>query len=240
MPSFAFGRSNKAVLVEGERTKNSPWAFQAELLMAKKKDVQSYILEGSITEVYYWTSFFMTIMISLFPIGEHEGHHSRWNLFAFYVLGSDEAKPSLENALRCPKAKPIRIFFLFATFSLLIRLPSTGIRLIRHANPQLFESAPQSGNFWIRYESKIVWMLNLDFFFRWRNKILSPLPWIFKMVPCVMLSLFCFLDFSFKSYNVCAVKPSYDCCTLQLCQTTAQHSKASFFGAAVGPTNWTP
>ena len=75
--SFALGMSNNAGLVEGERTKNSPWAFQAGYLMAKKKDVQSYILEGSIAEVYYCTSFSMTIMISLFPIGEHEGNHSR-------------------------------------------------------------------------------------------------------------------------------------------------------------------
>ena len=38
-----------------------------------------------------------------------------------------------------------------------------------------------------------------------------------------MLSLLYFLDFSFKSYNVSAVKPSYDYCALQLCQTAAQH-----------------
>ena len=68
----------------------------------------------------------------------------------------------------------------------------------------------------------------------------SPLPWIFKMLQCATLSDFYFLDLSFQSFNVCAVKPSYVCCTLQLCQTTARHSEASFLGAAVGPTNWTP
>ena len=48
-------------------------------------------------------------------------------------------------------------------------------------NPHLFESALQSGSFWIRSESGIVWTLNPDiiFFIRWRNKIEpSSLPWI--------------------------------------------------------------
>ena len=46
-----------------------------------------------------------------------------------------------------------------AAFSFRIRLPSTRIRCIPHANPQLFESALQRGNFWIGYESRIVWTL---------------------------------------------------------------------------------
>ena len=37
MPSFALGRSNNAGLVEGKRTENRPWAFQAGRLMAMKK-----------------------------------------------------------------------------------------------------------------------------------------------------------------------------------------------------------
>ena len=49
-----------------------------------------------------------------------------------------------------------------ATFSFRIRLPSTRIRWVRHTNPQLFESALQRGNFWIRHESEIVWTLNPD------------------------------------------------------------------------------
>ena len=49
-----------------------------------------------------------------------------------------------------------------ATFSFRIRLPSTRIRWFRHTNPQLFESALQRGNFWIRHESEIVWTLNPD------------------------------------------------------------------------------
>ena len=48
------------------------------------------------------------------------------------------------------------------TFSFRIRLPSTSMRWIRHTNPQPFESALQSGNFLMRYESEIVWTLNLD------------------------------------------------------------------------------
>ena len=36
----------------------------------------------------------------------------------------------------------------------------------------------------------------------------SSLPWIFKTVPCITLSLLYPLHFSFKSYNVCAVKPT--------------------------------
>ena len=51
----------------------------------------------------------------------------------------------------------------------------------------------------------------------------SSLPYIFKTAPSAMLSLLYFLDFSFKSYNVSAVKPSYDYRTLQLCQTAARH-----------------
>ena len=43
-----------------------------------------------------------------------------------------------------------------------------------------------------------------------------------------MLSLRYFLAFRFKSYNVCAVKPSYDYYTLQLCKTSARHFEASF------------
>ena len=41
--------------------------------------------------------------------------------------------------------------------------------------------ALQIGNFWIRFEYGIVWMLNVIriFFFRWRNKVKpSSLPWI--------------------------------------------------------------
>ena len=59
---------------------------------------------------------------------------------------------------------PLSNIFESATFSLRIRLPSTRIRWIRHMNPQLFKSALQSGTFWIRYESRIVWTLNPDIF----------------------------------------------------------------------------
>ena len=45
--------------------------------------------------------------------------------------------------------------FQSAIFSFRMWLSSTRIRWIRHTNPQLFESALQNGNFWIRYESGI-------------------------------------------------------------------------------------
>ena len=77
MPSFALGRSNNTGLVEDERTENSPCAFQDGPLMAKKRNVQSCILEGSIAKMYDCISFFMTILISLFPIGEEAGNHPR-------------------------------------------------------------------------------------------------------------------------------------------------------------------
>ena len=66
------------------------------------------------------------------------------------------------------------------TFSFQVRLLSTLIPWIQHSNCilQLFESALQSGNFLIRYESGIMWMLNPDIFIWWRNKIEpGSLPW---------------------------------------------------------------
>ena len=87
-------------------------------------------------------------------------------------------------------------------------MTSTRIGWIRHSNPQLFESALQSGKFSIRYETGIVWTLNPDYFLiRWLQP--SSLQWIFKTVPSAMLSLLYFLDFSFKSYKVRAVKRTF-------------------------------
>ena len=45
-----------------------------------------------------------------------------------------------------------------ATFSFQVRLPSTRLRWIRHRK-WFFESALQSGNFWIRYEPGMLWTL---------------------------------------------------------------------------------
>lgn len=73
LPRFAPGRSNNEGLVEGEMTENSSWAFQAGCLMAKKKGVQWYIVEGSIAKIYDCISFM--IMSSLFPIGEQAGNY---------------------------------------------------------------------------------------------------------------------------------------------------------------------
>ena len=85
-----------------------------------------------------------------------------------------------------------------------------------------------SGYFWIRnfffaysasvhtylvyptYESTSFWIRSPEWKF-------FNTPRILKTVPSRMLSLLYFLDFSFKSYNVYAVKPSYDYCTPQLC-----------------------
>ena len=70
-----------------------------------------------------------------------------------------------ETWLNIPSLKCLmQRFHESATFPLRIRLPSTRIRWIRHTNLQLFEPALQSGNFWIRYESGIVWTLNPDIF----------------------------------------------------------------------------
>ena len=54
--------------------------------------------------------------------------------------------------------------FESATFSFRVQLQSTRIRWIWHTNPLHFESALQSRNFWIRYESGIVRTLNSDIF----------------------------------------------------------------------------
>ena len=52
-----------------------------------------------------------------------------------------------------------------------------------------------------------------------------------------MLSLLYFVNFRSKSYNVCAVKPSYDYCAPELWQTAARYFEAPFYD---GRTNWTP
>ena len=57
-------------------------------------------------------------------------------------------------------------------FSFRIRLSSTHIRWIRPANPETFESALQSGNFWIRYFFGYVWTVKSGYFrIQWRCKI---------------------------------------------------------------------
>jgi len=58
-------------------------------------------------------------------------------------------------------------------FSFRIRLSSTHIRWIRPSNPETFESALQSGNFWIRYSFRYVW--TVYFRIRWRCNIGSSL-----------------------------------------------------------------
>ena len=49
-----------------------------------------------------------------------------------------------------------------------------------------YESALQSGNVWIRYQSEIVWMLNRSryFFIRWCKKI-KPWSWVLYREYCI-------------------------------------------------------
>ena len=64
----------------------------------------------------------------------------------------------------------IQIFFNPQLFLCGFGFPATTrIGWIWKTNPQLFESALQSGNFLIRYESGIVWMLNPDSFVSGRD-----------------------------------------------------------------------
>ena len=50
--------------------------------------------------------------------------------------------------------------FESASFSFRIWLPSASIRWIRHTKTQLFESALQHSNFWVRYESRMLCTIN--------------------------------------------------------------------------------
>ena len=74
---------------------------------------------------------------------------------------------------------------------------------------------------WIRngVDAKSGYIVNV--FIQWRHKIeLSSLrPWIFRRCRA-------YLNFGFRSYNLCAVKPSYYYCTPQLRQTAAWHFEA--------------
>ena len=106
-------------------------------------------------------------------------------------------------------------------------------RWIQHTKQQSLLCALQSGNFLICYECGIVWTLNPDKFFypvTWQD------PAQFFPMNIQDGSERNVTSFSFKSYNLCAVKPSCDYRTLQLSQTAAPYSQASFH---VGRKNWT-
>ena len=125
-------------------------------------------------------------------------------------------------------------FLESTTFSLRIRLPSTRIRWIRHTNPQIFFIRSSGWKFlntlWIRNrgDAKSGYIFLSD-----DITISTPvLALIFTCKHNVFASLL--LGPFFKTSNVCAVKPSYDYCSLQICQTAARQSVVY-----VGRTNWT-
>ena len=82
----------------------------------------------------------------------------RVSLLYCYILGFHIKPTSCLNTQRIRNGVDMNIYDL-ATFSLPICLPSSRIRRIRQANPQLFQFALQSGNFGIRQESEIMWIL---------------------------------------------------------------------------------
>ena len=79
-----------------------------------------------------------------------------------------------------------------------IRLPTTRIRWISKTCPQLFESALQSGNFCIRYESRIAWMLKLDIFVSRDVTKSSPVLYTEWQLRSQVLSLT-------RLYNACSI-----------------------------------
>ena len=117
------------------------------------------------------------------------------------------AQPGMRGVVQRPVQKPIRIFLnslrFLCGFGFSVRVSG--------------ESGMRVRNF-LNWRSPKMKFLN-------RALYREYLRWC--RAQC--LPLFCFLHFSFKSYNERAVKPSYDCYTLQLCQTATQHSEASFF-----------
>ena len=69
----------------------------------------------------------------------------------------------------------IRTFFFLDTAS----VHTYPVNAAYESAPFWIRSSLERGNFWIRYESGIVWTLNPGIFIRWRNKIEpSSLPWI--------------------------------------------------------------
>ena len=129
-----------------------------------------------------------------------QGHAT--SSLAWPLQGLNSSLRSLRNSKgsTCSKSKSLPNKQTTATLHYDMQARSTRIRIF--LNPQLFlsgydfhphasgksgirsrnffESALQSGNCWIRYESGMVWTLNPNIFFiRWRNKIdPSSLPWI--------------------------------------------------------------
>ena len=114
----------------------------------------------------YFTAFYQSKILKFLEI-------SLWPLSA--VKGLNQPGTSHPCSPKASSTR-IRIFFNLQLF----RLPFTRIRLIRHTNHQIFESAPQSGNFWRSYESGIVWTVNPDIYIFFIQS--------HKMVPSAMFS----------------------------------------------------
>ena len=111
-------------------------------------------------------------------LGQRDATNNSWVEGAALIGHSFRPRPHVSGYFW------IRNFFFPDTAS----VHSESVRWIRQTNPQLFESALHGGNFWKRYESRIVWTLYPDIFFmRWPNKIeRSCLPWILysRWQPC--------------------------------------------------------
>ena len=126
--------------------------------------------------------------------------------------------------LRFTKAPSTRIRIILnpQLFLLRILLPFTRFRRIRHTNPQLFESALQSGNVWICTESDIVWTLKSGYvLIRWRNKIESSLYRLNNQYG--RRTKYNSFSSSWTYFKSCAGKSSCAKCALQLCQRAARH-----------------
>ena len=96
--------------------------------------------------------------------------------------------------------------------------PHVGGVLIRHSNPRLFESAVhrvesfEYATIRNRVDAKSVFFLSSVDVTRYDDPVLSLNFSRRRRAQCY--HFFSSWTFSFKSYNVCAVKPSYDYCPL--------------------------
>ena len=103
---------------------------------------------------------------------------------------------------------------------------------IRHRNPQLFWICSPEWKFLNTLGYGIVWTLNPTSHDRAQFFTLNIQDGAeHNVIPSLLLEL------RPVSRLITCVQPSYDYCTLQLCQTAVRHFEASFH---VGRTNWTP
>ena len=170
MPSFAPGRSNNAGLVEGKRTENSPWVFQAGRLMAMKKVKD---LSPRCTTVYpfLWPSWFPSSQLW----NRQEIIGKIYLLFTYFAVVMylavrkngpfSNAQPGCPPLSEGPVHKPIQIFFnsqrFLCGFGFSLRVSGeSGMRVRNFLNRRSPKWKFLNAN-----ESKIVWTLNPDMFF---------------------------------------------------------------------------